>query len=1217
MISPAGSKTNYPSESTSITISDLVNGQTYYFKIKSSNTVGTSASSDPVTVSIYDKPSFTTTITGNSGDKFALLEWPDLAVENGNPLTHWQVVQRVVSEFDDDGDGLKNDVTLPKIDQSMLEYGADLVSVKKIKVIGLNNDEKYVFEVAPVNDAGAARSTNTVVVIPQALAADDATEPDFVTNPDITDTQITSQEDKERQGDYIPPSASTVSSDNFDEFDESYNQSIIYDVQVSDTDLDSPAQLAIEYGLPEYSPPEIFVVGQVLSYPPAIIEIDKDVFDVVIVIDLPAAPTGLTATSGQSNNIPLSWTAPAIPADTPANALEGTTTSSYIVEYYLDGTWFGQEVPSTSWDFNSAIDGQSYNFRVSAINDAGIGPASIPASGTAFSAPLIPTDVSTKSGNGQVTLLWSVPATGGSPITDYEIEYSSDNRVTWDTYNDGVSVFALATVMDLLNGDEYFFRVSAVNERGSGDPSSVVSEIPAGTSTRPNGLVATTISSTQINISWNAPGDDGGSSIIGYKIDHSIGDGGNFNTLVDNTMSISTIYSSSNLWEGTDYSYRISAITANGQTSPTSGIAQSTTWEVPDAPTLLSVGATATSLQLTWAAPLNSGGTPITGYQIERKTNTVGAEFEILVATTGNTSTIYTDANLPSDTSYVYKVSTINSVGTSDATSVTKSTLGSPGAPLNLTAVAAKNKVQLNWVTPSSTGGDDITDYIVEFKLKSASAWPDTPFDDGVGIGTTALIENTDTEPNNLVNNEIYSFRVSAKNAIGTGVSSAVIDAKPSIPGATAAYKISEIAGGQDVFLPHNEEESLDNGGKMTGVQITPKDTLSSFTMTSTFLKDPPSTIDQNLGADMYIKFELDYVSEEEITANFPDAPTGLTITSPQASQIDLSWTAPSEDGGADVSGYKIEKSTDGTTWSTLDANTKSTKTTYVDGGLTNGVTYHYQISAINVKCIGTASSPVSATPLDVPSEPLNVMIVPGASGELILTYSEPTTDGGSPIINYIIQWSIDLQTWTEWDDGVNSTPTSATITDLTNGQSYIFRVFAVNAAGTVNPSALVSEIPTTVSNSPRSLTAVATSTSQITLNWVAPTELGGTGITGYKIERLIGTVLDSGWTDLVSDTGLSDITYFDTGLFGGTTYSYRVSAINDVGTSSASSAAQDTTYSVPDAPTGITTSALPSKYILSWTAPANNGGQSILDYLLQSSTNGGTTWTTITRPLA
>ena len=79
------------------------------------------------------------------------------------------------------------------------------------------------------------------------------------------------------------------------------------------------------------------------------------------------------------------------------------------------------------------------------------------------------------------------------------------------------------------------------------------------------------------------------------------------------------------------------------------------------------------------------------------------------------------------------------------------------------------------------------------------------------------------------------------------------------------------------------------------------------------------------------------------VTSTVPEAPTNLTATASGQTQIDLSWTAPSDNGGADVTGYKIEVSEDRSGWSDLVANTGSSSTSYshtsLDAGSSPGTT--------------------------------------------------------------------------------------------------------------------------------------------------------------------------------------------------------------------------------------------------------------------------------------
>ena len=75
---------------------------------------------------------------------------------------------------------------------------------------------------------------------------------------------------------------------------------------------------------------------------------------------------------------------------------------------------------------------------------------------------------------------------------------------------------------------------------------------------------------------------------------------------------------------------------------------------------------------------------------------------------------------------------------------------------------------------------------------------------------------------------------------------------------------------------------------------------------------------------------------------------------------MNLSWDAPASDGGAEVTSYRIETSTDGDDWSELVSSVTGTK--YADTGLTIGTTYYYQVTARNSVGLGATSGAVSAT---------------------------------------------------------------------------------------------------------------------------------------------------------------------------------------------------------------------------------------------------------------
>lgn len=98
--------------------------------------------------------------------------------------------------------------------------------------------------------------------------------------------------------------------------------------------------------------------------------------------------------------------------------------------------------------------------------------------GNTTTTPSAPTGVSGTAGDSQVSLSWTSPASnGGSTITDYVVQYSSNSGSSWTTFSDGTSTSTSATVTGLTNGTAYVFRVAAVNSVGTGSYSTASSSV--------------------------------------------------------------------------------------------------------------------------------------------------------------------------------------------------------------------------------------------------------------------------------------------------------------------------------------------------------------------------------------------------------------------------------------------------------------------------------------------------------------------------------------------------------------------------------------------------------------------------------------------------------------------------------------------------------------------------------------------------------------------
>ena len=274
----------------------------------------------------------------------------------------------------------------------------------------------------------------------------------------------------------------------------------------------------------------------------------------------------------------------------------------------------------------------------------------------------------------------------------------------------------------------------------------------------PTNLSATTISNNQINLSWTAPINSTIDQVNGYKIEIRPCSG-SFEVLVGNTTT-STSYSSIGLGEGICYEYKVSAINPVG-IGNSSNTVSATTWTVPNGPTSLTANAISSSkINLSWIAPTNTGGTPVTGYKIQKRDSCAGS-FSTLVANTSNTNTTYSNTDLVNGTCYQYRVFAINVVGTSMASNnVTATTLQNPAtslpsAPRGLSVVAQSNTaLKLTW-NAASTSGASIIGYQIQRN------------------GTT-IVNNTGNTHTSFTNSGLLpahqqTYRVAAWNSAGLG----------------------------------------------------------------------------------------------------------------------------------------------------------------------------------------------------------------------------------------------------------------------------------------------------------------------------------------------------------------------------------------------------------------------------------------------------------------
>jgi len=338
-----------------------------------------------------------------------------------------------------------------------------------------------------------------------------------------------------------------------------------------------------------------------------------------------------------------------------------------------------------------------------------------------------------------------------------------------------------------------------------------------------------------------------------------------------------------------------------------------------------------------------------------------------------------------------------------------------------------------------------------------------------------------------------------------------------------------------------------------------------------------------------------------------PSAPSGLTATAFSVTQINLAWTASTDNVG--VTGYSVERCS-GAGCSSFAQIAAPATTSFNDTGLTPSTSYSYRVRATDAAAnlsafsstatVSTLASP-DTTP---PTAPSNLTATAASASQINLSWAASTDNVG--VTGYRVER---CQGAACSNFAQIATPTTTTFNDtgLVASTSYSYRVRATDAANNLSgfsstaTTSTMAGPDTTPPSAPANLTATAASVSQINLSWTASTD--NVGVTGYRVERCHGTACSS-FAQIATPTTTA---FSDTGLTASTSYSYRVraaDAANNLSTFSSTA-----TTSTPSA-ASISVSISPTR-----AAIAVGQTQTYVATVSNDSQNLGVTWAVDTIP--
>ena len=584
--------------------------------------------------------------------------------------------------------------------------------------------------------------------------------------------------------------------------------------------------------------------------------------------------------------------------------------------------------------------------------------------------------------------------------------------------------------------------------------------------------------------------------------------------------------------------------------------------------------------------PQTMKGYRVLEYRLYDVTQPSAPRFIETISADVNETEVY---GLTNGVTYTLGVSAVNSRGEGPTVNATARPLRAPSSPIDLVSATGDGTVTLSWSPPLSDGGG-----ILGYRISR-----------GPRLGQMQPVHETRDSSElsyvdsfNLSLGGLYVYAVFAWNEAGMSPPSYVVQVAESTPGPPTAFNATP--GDGQVALSWRAPDG-NGGSQVLGYLLYRGSSEGEMTLMASLGWIELGYRDTGLLNGHTYSYCLTAINGHgsggpTTTLNAtpygpPGPPTG-PAAEPGDATVRLSWRQPDSDNGRRVECYRIFM---GDSLETISDYGVSYETATNITRLRNGVTYLFQVAAVNAAGSGRWSNMVSATPYGQPSVVSNPSATQTPDGVLVRWYP-PTDSGGSERLVYTIYRG----------NGPETTPVASVTNgsleyldrDIQVGLLYHYGIRAGNPLKEGPYSAIepvmILFVPGAVSN-----VEALGQNGQVLVRWSPPEDNGGSSDLEYIVRR--GLV---GGTDGLEDIFWTDANeYLDTGLLNGRTYRYAIVARNERGLGPQSDFSNATPLGNPPAPI-LKLRKDDGRVVLTWALPSTEGTVPVTGFIVKRGTS-------------